>query len=178
MTAKRHAAIGRQLSISGNRGVIMHRLIFATALLAIIGWISLPGGAKSAKIPISNYDINHQIMVDEAILDNYHEEIAGFYKTSAAVRQHIWEKSRLFAKLLTDPETSKASIMTMQREIQQMTIKLQREELSFRWDLNNKFPEMATDRYRGCLSSSTGSIGPGRTDENSNLCRFHRSNQG
>ena len=64
--------------------------------------------------------------------------------------------------MLTNPDTTKAEVLTIQQEIQVLTSELQREELSFRWDLNSQFPELATDKYRGCLGAATGSIGPGR----------------
>lgn len=140
----------------------MNKFLSATVLLALIGWGTFPVGAEPAKIPISYYDDQRQVMVDEETLNAYHSEIARFYQDSAELRHQIWEKSHLFANMLIDPATSKEEILAVQQEIQTMTNELQREELSFRWDLHNQFPELATDRYRGCLSAATGSIGPGR----------------
>ena len=140
----------------------MNKFLIATTLLALTGWGVLPVDAEQAKIPISYYDDQHQVMVDEETLNAYHDEIARFYRASADLRHLIWERSHLFAKLLTNPDTNKVEVLTLQQEIQLMTSELQREELSFRWDLNSQFPELATDKYRGCLASATGSIGPGR----------------
>ena len=140
----------------------MKKFLIATSLLALTGWGVLPVGAEPAKIPISYYDDQRQVMVEEKTLNAYHDEIAKFYSDSADLRHDIWEKTHLFARLLTYPDTTKAEVLTIQQEIQVLTNELQREELSFRWDLNSRFPELATDKYRGCLSSATGSIGPGR----------------
>ena len=140
----------------------MNKFLMATALLVLTGWSVLPVGAEPNMIQISYYDDQRQGMVDEVTLNAYHDEMARFYRDSADLRHQIWEKSHLFAKLLTNPDTSKATVLSLQQEIQFMTNELQREELSFRWDLNSQFPELATDKYRGCLSTATGSIGPGR----------------
>lgn len=137
----------------------MDKFIIATILLALT---VLPAGAGQGKIPIDYYDDQRQIMVEEETLNAYHDEIARFYRETADLRHQIWEKSHLFARLLTDPDSSKDNALALQHEIQLMTNTLQREELSFHWDLNNHFPELATDRYRGCLSGATGTIGPGR----------------
>ena len=140
----------------------MKKFLIATSLLALTGWGVLPVGAEPAMIPISYYDDQRQVMVDEKTLNAYHDEMAKFYQDSADLRHDIWEKTHLFAKLLTYPDTTKAEALTIQQEIQVLTSELQREELSFRWDLNSQFPELATDKYRGCLGAATGSIGPGR----------------
>ncbi len=113
-------------------------------------------------IPISYYDDQRQIMVDEKTLNAYHNEMTKFYRDSADLRHDIWRKTHLFARLLSDPDTTKTKALAIQQEIQVLTSELQREELSFRWDLNSQFPELATDKYRGCLGAATGSIGPGR----------------
>ncbi len=140
----------------------MKKFLIATSLLALTGWGVLPVGAEPAMIPISYYDDQRQVMVDEKTLNAYHDEMAKFYQDSADLRHDIWEKSHLFARMLTYPDTTKAEVLTIQQEIQVLTSELQREELSFRWDLNSQFPELATDKYRGCLGAATGSIGPGR----------------
>ncbi len=140
----------------------MKKFIIATSLLALTGWVLLPIGAASTEIPISYYDDQRQVMVDEQTLNDYHDEMAIFYSNSAELRHDIWEKIHLFATMLTNPGTTKAEALTIQLEIQVMTNELQKEELSFRWDLNSRFPELATDKYRGCLGAATGSRGPGR----------------
>jgi hypothetical protein len=140
----------------------MKKFFIATSLLALTGWGVLPVGAEPAMIPISYYDDQRQVMVEEKTLNAYHDEMAKFYQDSADLRHDIWEKTHLFARMLTYPDTTKAEVLTIQQEIQVLTSELQREELSFRWDLNSQFPELATDKYRGCLGAATGSIGPGR----------------
>lgn len=140
----------------------MNKVPIATALLVLTVFCGLPINAESGEIPLSHYDGQQQVMVDEETLNAYHNEIAIFYKDSDELRHQIWEKSHLFARLLTNPDTSKTTIMDLQQEIQLLTVELQKEELSFHWDLNAQFPQLATDRYRNCLSAATGTIGPGR----------------
>ena len=140
----------------------MKKFLIATSLMALTCWVVLPIGAASTMIPVSPYDDQRPVMVDEQTLNDYHDEMARFYRNSAELRHDIWETIHLFASLLSTPDTTKQEALAIQQEIMAMTNELQREELSFRWDLNSRFPELATDKYRGCLGAATGSRGPGR----------------
>lgn len=139
----------------------MKRLLVAIVLIALTGWGVLLGGAESGLVPISSYN-DQQVMVDEQVLSDYHDELARFYSKNAELRHEIWEKIHQFASVLTNPDATKAEALAIQQEIQMMTNVLQVEELSFRWDLNSLFPELATDKYRGCLGAATGTRGPSR----------------
>ncbi|MDF1576909.1 MAG: hypothetical protein P1P81_00510 [Desulfobulbales bacterium] len=142
----------------------MRRMLAAAWLLAffITGPMISPCTAETRKIPFSYYDGSRQIEIDKETLDAYHDEMTRFYTNSADLRHAIREKIDLFAKLLTEADTDKEEIMMIQQEIQALTGELQRAELSFRWDLNRRFPELATDKYRSCLGAATGTRGPGR----------------
>jgi hypothetical protein len=140
----------------------MKKLLITTSLITLTCLGVLPIGAASTMVPTSHYDDQRQVMVNEQTLNDYHDEMARFYSSSAELRHDIWGKIHLFADLLANPDTTKAEVLTLQQEIQVMNNELQGEELSFRWDLNSRFPELATDKYRGCLGAATGSRGPGR----------------
>lgn len=144
------------------KGVGMKRMIAAVWLLALTALAVSPVYAETNEIPVAAYGSQGSIGVNEETLDAYHDEMVAFYRESADLRHNIWEKLHLFATLLTDPATGKEEIMALQREIQVLTNDLQTRELSFRWDLNSRFPELATDKYRGCLGAATGTRGPGR----------------
>ena len=139
----------------------MKQLFVAIFLISLTGWGVLPVGAESVLVPISSYN-EQQVMVDERVLNDYHDELARFYRKNAELRHEIWEKTHVFAAMLTNPDATKAEALAIQQEIQMMTNVLQVEELSFRWDLNSLFPELATDKYRGCLGAATGTRGPSR----------------
>jgi hypothetical protein len=141
----------------------MKKFFVAFSLLALTCWGILPVDAASTLVPISDYeDDQHQVMVDVQAFNDYHDEMARFYSNTTDLRHDIWDKIHLFTTMLTNPETTKAEALSIQQEIQIMNNELQSKELSFRWDLNSQFPELATDKYRGCLGSATGSRGPGR----------------
>lgn len=140
----------------------MKRLLIAIVLIHLTGWGVLPVGAESGLVPISSYNEQQQMMVDEQVLNDYHDELAKFYSKHAELRHEIWQKIHLFASMLTNPDTTKAEALAIQQEIQMLTNALQVEELSFRWDLSSMFPELATDKYRGCLGAATGTRGPSR----------------
>ena len=140
----------------------MKKFLIVTSLMSLTCLLFLPIIATSTMVPISNYDDQRQLMVDEQTLNDYHDEMAQFYRNSAALRHDIWGKIHLFAAMLTNPDSTKQEVLTIQQEIQVLTNELQRQELSFRWDLNSRFPELTTDKYRGCLGAATGSRGPGR----------------
>lgn len=137
----------------------MKKLLVVAVVIALTGWGGLPVGAESVLVPISSYN-EQQVMVDERVLNDYHDELARFYSKNAELRHEIWEKIHLFASMLTNPDSTKVEALAIQQEIQMMTNALQVEELSFRWDLNSLFPELATDKYRGCLGAATGTRGP------------------
>jgi len=140
----------------------MKKIIVVVWLLFLTVRTISPVYAEQQKVTV-NYSANHsQIEVKGETLDAYHDEMARFYRESADLRNNIWEKVHLFANLLADPGTGKDEILSLQEEIQQLTNELQRQELSFRWDLNNLYPELAIDKYRGCLGAATGTRGPGR----------------
>lgn len=139
----------------------MKKFVVVAVVIALAGWGVLPVGAEAILVPISSYN-EQQVMVDERVLNDYHDELARFYSKNAELRHEIWEKIHLFASMLTNPDSTKAEALTIQQEIQMMTNVLQVEELSFRWDLDSLFPELATDKYRGCLGAATGTRGPGR----------------
>ncbi len=147
---------------SGNTGFFMKKFLIATSLMTLTYGFFLPISAVAAMVPISNYDDQRQLLVDEQTLNDYHDEMAGFYSNSADLRHDIWQKIHLFADMLTNPDTTKEEVLAIQQEIQVLSNELQRKELSFRWDLNSRYPELATDKYRGCLGAATGSRGPGR----------------
>ena len=105
----------------------MKKFLIATSLLALTGWGVLPVGAEPAMIPISYYDDQRQVMVDEKTLNAYHDEMAKFYQDSADLRHDIWEKTHLFARMLTYPDTTKVEVLAIQQEIQVLTSELQRE---------------------------------------------------
>ncbi len=140
----------------------MKKFLIATSFMTLNCLIYLPISAASTNVPISSYYEQEQLMVDEQTLNAYHDEMARFYTNSADLRHDIWERIHLFADMLTNPDTTKEEVLAIQHEIQLLANDLQRKELSFRWDLNSRFPELATDKYRGCLGAATGSRGPGR----------------
>ncbi|MCA1766220.1 MAG: hypothetical protein LC633_08265 [Desulfobulbaceae bacterium] len=140
----------------------MKRIIAAVWLLASTAWGFSPIYAEPPGIPVATYGGQGGLEVSEKTLDAYHNEMSLFYSESAYLRHNIREKIHLFANLLTDPDTDKDEIMALQREIQVQTNELQARELSFRWDLHNRFPELATNKYRSCLGAATGTRGAGR----------------
>jgi|GEM_PF-6382812 len=140
----------------------MKKIIFVVWLLCLTVWTISPVHAEQQKITVSYSANQAPIEVEKETLDAYHDEMARFYRESADLRNNIWEKVHLFANLLADPGTGKDEILSLQEEIQELTNELQRQELSFRWDLNNLYPELAIDKYRGCLGAATGTRGPGR----------------
>jgi hypothetical protein len=139
----------------------MKIFLIAASLLALTAVGISPGDAEE-KIATGYLGDQNQALVDENILGAYHDEMVKFYQNSLGLRHDIWGKINLFAIQLADTETDKEEVLATQREIQELNNQLQREELSFRWDLNSQFPELATDKYRGCLGAATGSRGPGR----------------
>lgn len=94
--------------------------------------------------------------VDENKQKVYDEEMAKHYSASAEQRQAIVVKQHEIATLLVDPKTSKDALIEKQKELQELMNTLQRDELSFRWDLRQKYPEMASDIYGGCLAPAAG----------------------
>jgi hypothetical protein len=139
---------------------ILAAIVFWGTVLTIL--MRSPCFADSRNVPISSYNHLNQITVNEETLNAYSDEIKQFYTVSSGLRHLIWEKIHLFAEVLADPDASKEDLLALQAEIQELNNKLQKQELSFRWDLGQHFPEMATDKYRGCLGAATGTRGPGR----------------
>ncbi|MFO7606042.1 MAG: hypothetical protein R6W72_07070 [Desulfurivibrionaceae bacterium] len=140
----------------------MKRIIAAVWLLASTAWGFSPIYAETPGIQVSTYGGRGSLEISEKTLDAYHIEMSAFYSESAYLRHSIREKIHLFANLLASPDTDKGEIMALQREIQMQSNELQTRELSFRWDLHSRFPELATDKYRGCLGAATGTRGAGR----------------
>jgi hypothetical protein len=140
----------------------MKKFLVAATFLALTSGGILTAGAAAEKAPISYFGGQDQALVDENRLNAYHDELVKYYQNSTGLRHDIWEKIHLFASQLADPETAKEEVVATQQDIQELNNELEREELSFRWDLNSRFPDLATDKYRGCLGAATGTRGPGR----------------
>jgi hypothetical protein len=140
----------------------MKQMIVAVWLLFAAALGIPPIYAETQKIPVTSPDGQSRMEVDQETLNAYHDEMVEFYRDNADLRHTIWEKIHLFADLLTKFATDKEEILALQREIQELNNQLQNKELSFRWDLHNRFPELSGDKYRGCLGAATGTRGPGR----------------
>lgn len=104
--------------------------------------------------------------VDEAKLKAYREEIAKHYKDTAEQRREIAVKQHEMATLLIKTTTTKKELLEKQKELQALMNGMQREELSFRWDIREKYPEMTQDMYGGCLGPAAGFGGVGMMNQN------------
>lgn len=146
---------------------IMKKLLIVTALLVITSWISLPALAEQYEgyrmgpgMMGQRYSASQRSSVDEATQKAYDEEMAKHYANTADQRQDILVKQHEMATLLVKTKTTKEELLDKQKELQDLMNSLQREELSFRWDLHKKYPQMAPDVYGGCLGPAAGYGGP------------------
>jgi len=107
------------------------------------------------------YSATPRSSVDEETLKAYDEEMEKHSKDTANQRQDILVKQHEMATLLINRKTTKDELMGKQKELQGLMNAWQQEELSFRWDIHKKYPEMTPDVYGGCLGTAAGNGGAG-----------------
>jgi hypothetical protein len=145
---------------------IMKKLLTTVGLLAIMSWAAYPASAEryegyrmGPEMMGQGYGERYRSSADEGKLKAYDEEMEKHYKSTASQRQEILVKQHEMATLLINTKTTKDELMEKQKELQGLMNTLQREELSFRWDIHKKYPEMSPDVYGGCLEPAAGSGG-------------------
>jgi len=105
--------------------------------------------------------------LDDKTTQEVNQAWQGHYKDTADLRQKIWTKQHEIATLLSNPKTSKESLLAQQAELQKLINDLQRQQLAFRWDFYQKHPQLAPDAYGGafglgmCIEGGPDTMGPG-----------------
>jgi len=161
----------------------MKKLLIIAFLLILTSISVLPvlaeqdvGGTRmmGSGMMTPGYSDSERTPVDEEKIKGYNEEFAKHNKDIADQQRAILVKKHEMAILLIKTTTTKEELLEKQKELQVLMNALQREMLSFRWEMNKKYPEMTSDMYRGCLGSvasfgghgmrEKGFYGPGMMD--------------
>lgn len=146
----------------------MKKLLTTVGILTLMNLMVLPvlaqqyqGYGMGPGMMGQGYNSAQRSSVDEETQKAYDGEMEKHYKATADQRQEIVVKQHEIATLLVNSKTTKDELINKQKEMQELMNVMQRDELSFRWDLHQKYPEMAPDLYRGCLAPAAGYGGPG-----------------
>lgn len=141
----------------------MKKLLIISLFLAMTSWAVLPAAADRHEgyrmgpgMMEREYGVRQRSSLDEDKLKAYDEEMEEHYKNTTSQRQEILVKQHEMATLLINPKTTKDVVLDKQKELQNLMNSFQRQELSFRWDIYKKYPELTPDMYGGCLGLVTG----------------------
>ena len=146
----------------------MKKMLVTVGLVLMTSLMVLPALAQQCEkdrtgpgMMEQGYSASPRSFVDEETLKAYDEEMEKHDKDTANQRLDILVKQHEMATLLINPKTTKDELMVKQKELQGSMNAWQQAELSFRWDIHKKYPEMTPDVYGGCLASAAGNGGNG-----------------
>lgn len=152
----------------------MKKILITASLLLLTSIVVLPAMAGPYERPsrmmgsemmMDSYRGSQQTPVDEEKMKAYNEEFAKHHIDIADQQREIIVKRHEMAILLLKTTTTKEELLEKQKELQGLMNALQSEMLSFRWEMNKKYPDMAPDIYRGCLGSGAGFGGAGMMEK-------------
>ena len=134
---------------------IMKKSLMVVFLLVMASLVALPAAAQQhqgyrmgPEMMDQRYNVQQRTSVDEDKLKAYNEEMEKHYKNTASQRQEILVMQHEIATLLINTKTTKDVVLDKQKELQVLMNNLQRQELSFRWDIHKKISGISSGHVR------------------------------